>query len=201
MQARTLERLRWLSVLCLMGAAMCSLLVERRTNAVEAAWAHVPSPAPGMPVKAALDVRKTSQYQLQMDMPLPVAARHDVHFSDLPPQPAGLRLSIGGRRGAAKTVDIRELRFYTEFAWGGIATYSSEPFWIASGRQEIEISATDDRLPPGRALSLVEIGEGSGFLIMQDFMRFFGWLALGIGAALWIALAFARRYAASDVPR
>lgn len=201
MRTRTLERLRWLSVLCLVGAAICFLLVERRTNAVEAAWAHVPSPAPGMPVKTTVEARDKARYEIQMDMPLPVAARHDVHFPDLPPQPAGLRLSIGGGRGAAKTVDIRALHFCSETGWAGIATYCSEPFGIEAGKHQVEVSVADDGLPPGRALSLVEIAEGSGFLIVQDFMRFLGWASLGIGSALWIALAFARRYAASDVVR
>lgn len=201
MRTRTLERLRWLSVLCLAGAAICFLLVERRTNAVEAAWAHVPSPAPGMPVKARVEARDTAQYQIRMDMPLPAAARHDVHFPGMPPQPAGLRLSIRSGRGAAKTVDIRELRFCSEFVGSGIATYCSEPFGIGAGKHEVEVSVADDGLPPGRALSLVAIGQGSGFLVVQDFMRFLGWGSLGIGSALWVALAFARRYAASDAAR
>ena len=199
MRSRTLEGMRWVSVLCLAGAAICFLLVERRTNAVEAAWAHFPSPAPDMPVKATIEARDRAQYRIQMDMPLPVAARHDVHFPDLPPQPAGLRVSIG--RGATKTVDVPRLVFCSEYAWGGIAVYCSEPFGIGAGKQEVEVSVADDGLPPGRALSLVEIGEGSGFLIVQDFMRFLGWAALAAGAALWLALAIARRYAPDDVPR
>lgn len=201
MRTRTLERLRWLSVLCLAGAAICFMLVDRRTNALERGWAHFPSPAPGMPVRTMVDVQGTARYQVRMDTPLPLAARHDVHFPDLPSQPADLRLSIGSGRGAAKTVDIGVLHFCSESGGDGIATFCSEPFEMASGQQDIEVSVADDGLPPGRALSIVEIGEGSGFLIVQDFMRFFGWAALWIGGALWAALAFARRYAASDAPR
>lgn len=47
MRTRTLERLRWVSVLCLVGAAICFAWVERQTAGFEEARANFPSPAPG----------------------------------------------------------------------------------------------------------------------------------------------------------
>lgn len=201
MRSRTLERLRWLSVLCLIGAAICFALVERRASAFEKDWANFPSPVPGAAVKAWIDVPEAAQYAIQMDMPLPATARGAAHFPTLPPQPAGLRLSINAAHGVAGMVDIHEFRSCSEEVRAGIATYCSQPFEMPRGWHDIEVSALDDRLPPGRALSLVAIGEVSGFMIVQDFMRLLGWLAFAAGCALWIALAFAQRYAPADAPR
>lgn len=201
MRTRTLERLRWVSVLCLVGAAICFAWVERQTAGFEGAQANFPSPAPGAAVKASIDVPRSRSHEIRMEMPLPAAARDSLHLPELPSQPAGLRVSVTTARRDAKQIDIRELRFCSEYPWGGIAIYCSEPFELSAGRHEITVSVTDDRLPPGRALSIVDIGDAAGFLIMRDFTRFLGWLALTIGAALWTALAFARRFVASDAPR
>lgn len=196
MQARTLERLRWLSVVCLVSAAVGFMLVERRAHAFDNDTAHFPSPGPGVPVRAIVDVPITTRYVVQLDLPSPV--RDDALPSDLPPQPAGLRVSIRSDQGAANTVDIREFAFWSASARSGIASYSSAPFRVPAGRQEIEVSSMDGRLPAGRALSFVESGDVSGFFVVQDVMRFLGWASLALGAALWSALAFACRYAASD---
>lgn len=201
MRSRTLERMRWLSVLCLAGAAMCFALVERRANAFEKDWADFPSPAPGAAVKAWIDVPEAAQYVMQMEMPLSTAVRDEAHLSSLPPKPAGLHVSIETTHGAARTIDIRELALCSESPWSGIAIYCSPPFEMPPGRHDIEVSVLDDRLPPGRALSIVATGVVSGFMIAQDFMRFLGWLAFAIGLALWCVLAFARRYAPSDARR
>lgn len=201
MRSRTLERMRWLSMVCLIGAAICFALVERRASAFEKDWANFPSPVPGEAVKAWIDVPEAAQYEIQMDMPLPASARGAAHFPTLPPQPAGLRLSIDTAHGVAGMVDIHEFRSCSEEAWAGIATYCSKPFEMPGGRHDIGISVSDDRLPPGRALSLVPIDLVSHAMIVQEFTRFLGWLAFAAGCALWIALAFARRYAFSDAPR
>lgn len=201
MRSRTLERLRWLSVLCLIGAAICFALVERRARAFERSSAHFPSPAPGAPVKAMVDVAGPARYQLQMRMPMPAASRNLLHMPELSAQPAGLRIAIDPRDGTAKTVDIPRLVFCSEYTWGGIAIYCSELFELSPGPREIEVSIADDALPPGRALDLVEVAPLSVADIAQGLVRFLGWLAFAAGLALWMALAFARRYAPSDAAR
>ncbi len=201
MRSRTLERMRWLSVLCLAGAAMCFAWVEWQTNASRRDWADFPSPAPGMPVKVSVDVPSVRRYQLSMEMPLPAAARDSIHMPELSPQSAGLRVVIDPRHGDSRMVEIPQLVFCSEFVWGGTATYCSEPFELSAGSYEIEVSTAEHRLPPGRALSIVKIGDDTGFWIMHGFMRFLGWVALATGTALWCALAFAHRYAPSDARR
>jgi hypothetical protein len=198
MRTRTLERLQWVSVLCLMGAAVCFAWVERQTAGFEGAQADFPSPAPGAAVKASIDVPQSRSHEIRMEMPLPASARDSLHLPQLPSQPAGLRVSVTTARRDAKQIDIPALRFCSEYPWGGIAIYCSEPFELSAGRHEITVSVTDDRLPPGRALSIVGIGDAAGFLIMRDVTRFLGWLALAIGAALWASLVFARPYVVSD---
>lgn len=201
MRSRTLERMRWLSVLCLVGAALCFALIERRAGAFEKDWADFPSPAPGAAVKAWIDLPEAAEYAIQMQMLLPTAARQEAHLPSLPPEPVGLHVSIEMTPGAARTIDIAELAPCSESPWSGIVTYCSPPFEMPPGRHDIEVSVTDDRLPPGRALSIVPVRVVSGFMIVQAFTRRLGWLAFAIGAALWIALAFARRYAPSDARR
>lgn len=201
MRSRTLEAMRWVSVLCLAGAALCFAQVERRAGASERASARFPSPAPGAPVKAMVDVAGPTRYQLQMQMPMPAASRNRLHMPDLPAQPAGLRIAVDARDGAAKTVDVPRLVLCSEYAWGGIAIYCSEPFELSQGPHEIEVSIAGDALPPGRALDLVEVAPLSIADIARDLMRFLGWFALAAGSALWFALAIARRYAPDDVPR
>lgn len=199
MRTRTLERLRWLSVLCLAGAAMCFALVERSASMSEKEWADFPSPAPGAAVKAWIDVPEAAEYSIRMLMPLPTTARQRPHVPVLAPEPAGLRVSIETKPGAARTMDILELEPCSRSSWSGIATYCSPPFEMRRGRHDIEVSSRDGRLPSGRALSLAPVRVVSGFMLVQQFTRHLGWLAFAIGSALWVALAFARRYARPDV--
>lgn len=200
MRSRTLERLRWLSVLCLMGAAMCFLLADRSASMSEKDRADFPSPAPGAGVKVWVDVPEAAEYRIRMQMPLPTAVRHGAHLPALAPEPVGLHVSIETKPGAARTIDIDELELCSRSSWSGIATYCSPAFEMLRGRHDIEVSSRDGRLASGRALSLVPVRVVSDFMLVQQFTRNLGLLALAIGAALWIALAFARRYAPADAP-
>jgi len=202
MRSRTLERLRWLSVLCLAGAAMCCAQSARWERAVSRDSLVLPAPAPGGSVNGYVTVWQRQARSIEMLVPL---AKPEVGKSpgrELPPIPAALRVQFVHEFGAKTTINIDRFDFVAAINDGTIGLYKSPHFDLPkSGYYVVSVSAANDDLRVGQLLQLNVFNPGLGYFWVSDFTAGLGWFALGIGAVLWLALAFARRYAPSDARR
>lgn len=198
MRTRTLERLRWLSVLCLVGSVSMFLCKVHTDDAYRRQSIRIASPEVGNVANARLLAAFTTRYRIETELPLP-AAREDpsLHVSDVRDAPAALHAEFRSRDG--KTFVFEAPAFHFEYSSGSGGWFASDEF-VLPGRGEyaLSIKVFDGGLPAGRTLSIAPV---EVFYYLPEVMSLIGWLALATGAALWISLAFARRYAASDVPR
>lgn len=202
MRSRTLERMRWLSVLCLAGAAMCFAQSAKWERAVSRDSLVLPAPAPGASVNGHVTVWQRQARTVEMLVPV---AKSDVGKSssrERPPMPAALRIEFTHESGAKMAVDINRFDFLAAIDDGTIGLYESLPFDLPkSGHYAVSVSAASDDVHPGQLLQLNFLNPGMGYFWVSDFIAQLAWVSFAIGAALWIALAFARRYAPSDARR
>lgn len=202
MRSRTLERLRWLSVLCLMGAAMCFAQSVRWERAVSRDSLALPAPAPGASVTGYVTVWQRQARSIEMLMPLEKPEVGKSPGRERPPIPAALRVRFVHESGAKTTINIDRFDFVAAIKDGTIGLYDSPHFDLPkSGYYVVSVSAANDDLRVGQLLQLNVFDPGLGYFWISDFTAQLAWVSFAIGSALWCALAFARRYAPSDARR
>lgn len=196
MRTRTLERLRWLSVLCLVGAALMFLCKARTDDAYHRQSITLASPAAGGVAIGDLLAAFTTRYRIETELPLP-PAREDpsLRVSDVPDVPSALHAEFRPRDGKAFVFEAPAFHF--DYGSGSEAWFVSDEFVLPErGEYTVSIEVGDGGLPSGRSLRIAPV---EVFYYLPELMRLIGWLAFAIGSALWFALAFARRYARPDV--
>lgn len=202
MRSRTLEGMRWVSVLCLAGAALCFAQSARWERSVGRDSLVLPAPGPHASVTGYVSVWQPRARNLELLVPLAKAESGGSSDRERTPMPAALRVQFAHEGGATTTVDIDHFDFLSAIGQETIGLYSSPPFDLPeSGHYVVRISAANDDLPAGRLLRLNIFNPGMGYFWVSDFTAGLGWFALAAGSALWLALAIARRYAPDDVPR
>jgi hypothetical protein len=197
MQARTLERLRWLSVVCLAGSALMFVGMARDEEAADAAIVVMPAPAMGGEVLARLATTTSDvPYRIEMTLPLAPAEEASARRTHPPDVPAALRAEFRSEDGESTRIDVSPLRY--EYLAGDGALFASEAFALPrSGTYDVSLTALGGALPPGRMLTIAPVDP---LYVLPELTSMIGWTAFAAGSALWSALAFARRYAVSDAP-
>lgn len=198
MRSRTLERMRWLSVLCLAGAAMMFLSMARSDEAYRRQFVDMLPPVRGEDASGRFETALEAPYVIEMGVRLAAAEREKAEeFPGLPSVPIMLHAVFRDSKGIVTRVDVDAMDFLSSS--GDEATFVSRPFLLSEpGAYQVTLSTREDRLPPR---SLIRIVPAENILYLPEVMRMLGWLAFATGSALWIALAFARRYAPSDARR
>jgi len=194
--------MRWLSVLCLAGAALCFAQSARWERAVSRDSLALPAPTPRASVTGYVNVWDPRGRSVQMLVPLADADAGGSSDRERPPMPAALRARFVHEGGATTTVDIDHFEFIAAIDEETIGLYASPPFDLPeSGHYVVRISAANGDVPAGQLLRLNVFDPGMGYFWISDLTAWLGWLGLAAGSALWLALAIARRHALDDVPR
>ena len=198
MRSRTLERLRWLSVLCLAGAALMFFYKARTADAYHRQSIALASPAAGNVSTGRLLAAFTTRYRIETELPLaPAHEDPSPRVSDVRDAPAVLHAEFHSRGGEAFVFEAPAFHF--ESPAGSEGWFASDEF-VLPGRGEytVSIEIGDGGLPAGRTLRIAPV---EVFYYLPELMSLIGWLAFATGSVLWLALAFARRYAPSDARR
>jgi len=198
MRTRTLERLRWVSVLCLIGAALMFLFKAHTDEAYRRQSITLASPATGSVATARLLAAFTTRYRIETELPLPPnREKPSMRASAVPDVPAALHAEFRSPDGHAFAFEARAFHF--EYPTGSEGWFASDEFLLPRrGEYAVSLEVGDGGLPVGRMLRIAPV---EVFYYLPELMSLIGWLAAGAGLALWTSLAFARRYAASDAPR
>lgn len=195
MQARTLEQLRWLGVGCLVGAVSMFLCKAHTDEAYRRQSITLASPLPGSVATASLLAAFTTRYRIEGELPLPPdREKLPMRASDVLDVPAALHAEFRSRDGEAFVVEAPA--FHLEYPLGSEGWFASDEFVLPRrGEYAVSFEVGDGGLPAGRTLRIAPV---EVFYYLPELMHLIGGLALATGIALWSALAFARRYAASD---
>jgi len=154
-------------------------------------------PIPGEDANGRFESARETPYVIEMDVRLAPAEQEKADkFPGLPSVPIMLRAVFRDPNRVVTRVDVDAVDFLSSS--GDEATFVSRPFLLSEpGAYEITLSTREDRVPPR---SLIRIVRAENVLYLPEVMRMLGWLAFAAGSALWLALAFARRYAPADAP-